>query len=173
MKLARKSRPGYALIEVLTTATVLAILLGLGAGLLHLVLRLDRSGRDALDLATDQARLAQAFRADAHAATLDLPQMTDPQRISFKLADSGRVDYSTRPQAILREVFRGDQLRQRELYRRPPRAQVRFEVSTEADRRLVVLVIDRAPVARGQWTDPGTRVEAELGRQARWVGGNR
>ena len=64
-----RRRRGYALIEVMVVITITAVMLGLCAGMIHLLMRLDRSGRSTAEEAADLARLARDFRADAHASS--------------------------------------------------------------------------------------------------------
>ena len=163
-----RRRRGAFLIELLVTITVLTVLLGLGAGLLHILLRLDQKGREALDVAADQARLVEAFRADVHAATLDPAPAVEADHLTLTDAQTGRIDYTIRPHDLLREVHQGNKLRQREVYRLTSRSQARFETTREADRPWVVLRIDPSII---KTSGRGVRIEAEAGRSARWIGG--
>ena len=161
-------RRGAFLIEILVTITVLAVLLGLGAGLLHIVLRLDQKGREALNVAADQARLIEVFRADVHAATVDPAPQVAADHLTLAQPESGRIDYTIRTNNLLREVRQGDQIRHREVYRLSPRTSARFEATSESGRPWVVFRID-PPTTKA--SGRGVRVEAEAGRLARWIGG--
>ena len=162
-------RRGVFLIEMLVTITVLMVLLGLGASLLHLVLRLDQAGRDAFDIAADQARLGQTFRQDVRQASAEPAPDLGPDHLALILPDDRRVDYSIRPHDLLREVRDGAKVRQREVYRRPARSSARFERLSEAGRPLIALIIDRRP----HRAETDSRIEAEVGRLDRLSGRSR
>ncbi len=172
MSATSNHRRGQTLIEMLATITVLSILLVLCAILLRVVMQLDQGSRDSLDLARDLARLDATFRADVHrAATVPVPPLT-ADRLTLTLPGAARITYSIRPREILREVWQGDAVKQRETYRQPSRSTIRFEANTAADRPLLVLIIHREP-SRTMSTpaEPDARIEAEVGRLARWTGG--
>ena len=160
-------RRGAFLIEMLVTITVLTVLLGLGAGLLHILLRLDQKGREALDVAADQARFVATFRADVHAATTDPAPVVAADHLTLTDSQAGRIEYTIRPRDLLREVHQGDKPRQREVYRLAQRTQARFGTTREAGRPWVTLQLD--PPTRGGGRS--LRIEAEVGRAARWIGG--
>ena len=163
-----RRRRGAFLIELLVTITVLTVLLGLGAGLLHILLRLDQKGREALEVAADQARLVEAFRADVHTATLDPAPAVEANHLTLIDSQTGRIDYTIRPHDLLREVHQGDKLRQREVYRLTQRTSARFETTRESGRPWVVLSID---LSTTNTSGRGVRIEAEASRSARWIGG--
>jgi type II secretory pathway component PulJ len=157
-------RRGFALIECLVLITVMATLLGLCAGTIHLLLQLDRSGRDASEQAADLARLARDFRADAHAAA----RVDPPGRsaLNVVLSDGGwrTVEYAVRPGDILRTVRDGDEIGRRETYRRPARAPARIELTRDGPGPILALVIDR-PTGVDPVSSAGEfRIEADLGK---------
>ncbi len=142
----RTTRRGSTLVEMMVTIAVLTVLLGLTAGLIRLLLRLDQAGRDALAVATDAARLAADWADDAHRAPAT-PPLIAGDRLTFARGDAERIEYTIRPRDLLREVRRGDKVR-RETYRLPPHASARFETTTEAGHPVASIVIRRDPPGR-------------------------
>ena len=160
-------RRGYALIEVLVLITVVTAMLTLCAGMIHLLMRLDRAGRLAADVANDLDRLTHDFRDDAHAsATLDPPAQT-PERLTLKIPDGRTVEYQVRPGDVLRTVRQGEKVRRFEVYRRPARASVRIDLTSDGPRRFAALVIDRPPDGQADSQYRDYRIEAELGKDRR------
>jgi type II secretory pathway component PulJ len=68
MSPGHRKRGGYALIEVVLAIGTVAIVAGLCAGMLHVLLRLDRTSRSYLVETATIGRLARQFRQDVHAA---------------------------------------------------------------------------------------------------------
>ena len=163
----RFPRPGFALIELLTTIAVLTILLGMAAGLIKLLLKLDQSGREAIVTASDQARLARTWRDDAHHAASANPLKIDGDRLVFPGLEGQTIAYSIRPHDVLRELSRGDKVQRRELYRRPLHTAVRFETSTEAGRPLASIIFQ--PDSTRNPTGRSERIDAEVGRLDRQI----
>ena len=156
---------GYSLIELLVVITVLASLLGLCVGTLHLLMKLDRAGRDASDEAADLFRLARDFRADVHAATDAEPPSPSAERFSLALGEGRTVDYAIRPGAITRLVRLGDRVVGRESYRRPAKAPASFDVVRhEGSPPIAVLRVVLLP--EGMPDGPGREqaIEAEFAR---------
>lgn len=167
----RTPRRGYALIELLVVLTVASVMLTLCAGMVHLLLKLDRSGRSASETATDLARLARDFRADAHAAGPIAPPVAPPVGSADRLAltlDSGKtVEYQVRPLDVLRTLREGDKVRRYETYRRPSRSSVAIEVRAEGTKPFASLVVDRPADGRDNSLYRDYRIEAELGKDRR------
>ena len=160
-------RRGYALIEVLVVLTVAAVMLTLCAGTVHLLLKLDRSGRAASEEATDLARLAREFRADAHASAPLDPPAGGADRMTFTIEGGKTVEYQVRPRDVLRTLREGDKVRRFETYRRPARASVRFEVAGDGPRPLATVIVDRPLDGRDDSLYRDYRIEAELGKDRR------
>ena len=169
MKRIPPSRRGFSLVELLTTITVLTILLGLCAGLIRVLLRLDQSGRDAMTIASDQVRLSRTFRDDAHRSTSPTPLTIRPDHLTLNLPDDSQADYTLRPSDVLRELHQGGKVRRREVYRLPRRGSVRFESSTEAGRPMISLHLHREPGQTPGPFEPDERTDAELGRVDRLI----
>ena len=136
-----RRRPGYALIELLVLITAMTVMLGLCAGMIHLLLKLDRVGLTASDEAADMARLGHDFRADAHAAPPEGPRTKTDDKFTLTIAPGQAVDYEIRPGDILRTARDGDKVRRRETYRRPERSSVRFELTTDGPSPIASLII--------------------------------
>ena len=161
-------RPGFALIEMIVTLVVLTVLIGLAAGLIRLLVRLDQSGRAGLDLAADRTRLARTLRDDAHRSASAQPIKLDGDHLTLALPDGQTADYVVRPRDILRELRDGDKIRQREIYRLPPRASARFETDRGS---LLVLKIHHTPSSLPTLAESEDQLTAEVGRWTRRIGG--
>ena len=159
---------GFSLVELLATITVLTILLGLCAGLIRVLLKLDQSGRDAMVASADAARLARDFRTDAHQGTGSTPPTPAPDRIGWTTTEDARVSYQIRPHDILREATRAGKVVRRELYRLPSRATARFEATTAAGPVLLSIVMDREAHPASGFA-AADRIDAEFGRIDRLI----
>jgi type II secretory pathway pseudopilin PulG len=163
-----RRRGGYALIELLVVITVVAAMLTLCAGMIHLLLKLDHAGRSASEVANDLGRLARDFRDDAHAASPDSPAARADGRLTLALPGGRAVEYQVRPSDVLRTVREGDKVRRHETYRRPARASVRFDLTNDGPRPFAALVVDRPPDGRDDSLYRDFRIEAELGKDRRF-----
>ncbi len=164
----RRPPSGYALIECLVLISVMTVLLGLCAGTIRLLMKLDRAGRSARDQAADIRRLSEDFRADAHAALADPPRPEAGDRLSLALPGGRAAEYQGRPASIVRTVREGDRVRRTETYRRPPKTTLRFEVAAEGSKPMAALIIDPAPGSGDESPDRDWRIEAELGKDRRF-----
>jgi prepilin-type N-terminal cleavage/methylation domain-containing protein len=160
-------RRGYALVEVLVVMTIVATMLTLCAGMIHLLLKLDRANRSASEVASDLNRLARNFREDAHVSAPIDPSDKAADRIKLTVDDRKTIEYQVRPNDILRTVREGEKVRHRELYRKPARATVRIELANEGARTFASLVVDRQPDGRDDSLYRDYRIEAELGKDRR------
>lgn len=171
----RRRRPGgYALIELMVVMTVVAALLILCVGTIHLLLRLDRAGRDAGDDAADLFRLAASFRADAHAAAGPNPPDAGPEgRYGFALGDGRAVEYEVREAELVRTVRRDGRVLGRSQFRRPPRAPVTFGVDRAeggGSPPFVVLRVGIRPEGQPDGPPRPWPIEAEFARDRRRSG---
>ncbi len=163
-----RRRPGYALIELLVVMTVIAVMMILCGGMLHLLMKLDRSGPDG-DLIqwADLARLARDFRADAHASATTEPRRVSPECLTLAI-DDRTVEYLVRPRDLLRTVREGEKVRHYETYRRPACGPpVRLEVEKNGAQPFATLIVDRSPDGRDNSFYRDYRIEAELGKDRR------
>ncbi len=158
-------RRGYALIEMVLVISLTALLLSLCAGMIHLLLKLDRAGRSTASEAADLARLARDFRADAHASQAD-PDGRSAEKLTLAGAGGRTVEYLVRPRDLLRTVREGDKVRAFETYRTPPRASVRIEVG-DGPRPFATVILDRPAEGPDNNLYRDYRIEAELARDRR------
>lgn len=169
MRVPLGRRPaGWALIECLVLISVLTILLGLGAGTIRLLMKLDRAGRAARDQAADIERLADDFREDAHAASANPATIGD--RMTLDLLGGRTAEYASRPTTIVRTIRQGDKVRRVESYRRPLKSTIRYEVAAGGPGPIAILRIDREPGAEASSIYRDYRIEAELGKHGRFSG---
>ena len=167
-----RRRRGYALIELLAVLTISAVMLTLAAGLLHLLMKLDRNGRDALDESADLARLSRAFRADAHASTTFEPTEQTENLCKLQLENGRSVEYQVRTGDLLRTIRDGEKVRGFETFRRPPRTAVKFRLDgapprPPGQRPFLILTIDRPPDGRDNASRHDWSIQAELGKDQR------
>ena len=160
-------RRGYALIEVLVVMTIVATMLTLCAGMIHLLLKLDHANRSASEVASDLTRLARDFREDAHASAPINGSDRAEDRITLTVADRKTIEYQVRPNDILRTVREGDKVGHYERYRKPARATVRIELTNDGPRTFASLVVDRPLDGRDDSLYRNYRIEAELGKDRR------
>ena len=162
-----RRRPGYTLVELLVVITVTAVMLTLCAGMIHMLLKLDRSGRAASEQAADLARLARDFRSDAHATLKVVSNETVSDRMTVLLDGVKTVEYQTRPNDIVRTVREGEKVRRFETYRRPARTSVRFAADSAGPRPFIILMIDRPSDGRDDSFYRNYWIEAEIGKDHR------
>lgn len=111
--LRRPRRRGASLIELMVIVGSVSVVLGLCAVLIHGLLKLDRSGRAAVDDTTTLARLARRFRQDVRAAAKATPDT--PTKLVLTGGD-GTISYHIDGSRLLREDRNGETLRGREGY---------------------------------------------------------
>jgi hypothetical protein len=144
------------------------VMLALCAGMIHLLLKLDRAGRSAAEVSADLARLATDFRADVHAASSDSSDPTNA-RILLSMSNGKSVEYLFRPTDVLRTVRQGEKTRHFEVYRRPSLSTVQIDRFRESNRPFIALVIDRPADERSISSYHNFRIEAELGKDRREI----
>ena len=126
-----RSKRGMVLIEMLIVITLMGVMLGLSAGLIHLLLKLDRGNRNSAVLAADMTRLAADFRQDIHEASATDADVQALEKLKLKLGGDRTIEYLVRPIDIVRTLREGGKVKRHDIYRRPVNATVRLEVSRE------------------------------------------
>lgn len=165
----RRTAPqsGFTLVEMLAAIAVGSAMLGVAVGVLHLLLRLERDGRQELRYRNTVARLSRQFRDDAHAA-VDF-QRAPPEAWQLTLPDDRVVRYECSAEELTRTELSGERPISREAYALGPAASVSIESIGDEAASLVRLKIvpDDAPDA-----EPGvseTQIDAVLGRDHRFI----
>ena len=132
-----------------------AIVLGLCGGLLHVLLRLDRTGRAHLVETATIGRLARQFRKDVHAAREPRAGGDAGAAANLDLALSGdrRIVYEARERALVRTEHHGATVERRETYTLPFCRDSRFLVRGTDGQVWVSLELRRA-IAKENETGP-------------------
>jgi hypothetical protein len=117
----RSTHRGYALIEMVLAIGAVAIVLGLCGGLLHVLLRLDRTGRAHLVETATIGRLARQFRNDVHAAR-EAKAGGDggaAANLDLALPEDRKIVYEAHDRALVRTEHHGVIVARRETYTLP------------------------------------------------------
>jgi type II secretory pathway component PulJ len=143
----QSTRRAYALIEMVLVIGTIAIVLGLCAGLLHVLLRLDRTGRAHLVETATIGRLARQFRADVHAASeaSNRGKNAATANLDLELAGERRIVYEAGDRALVRTEQQGATVERRERYTLPFCRAGRFRLRTTDDKVWVILELRRSP----------------------------
>jgi hypothetical protein len=148
-----------------------AIVIGLCAGMLHVLLRLDRTARSHLVETTTIGRLARQFRQDIHAAREANPSAAGngpAAKLELVLAGDRSITYETRDGSLLRREHRGDTAGRLETYRLPYRREGAFVVQPQDGKVWVQLRLRRSPESDAASGASGRRqdvaIDAHLGR---------
>lgn len=174
MRSRSNARPrGSLLIETVVLISLVTLLLGLAAGMIHLLLKLDRGVRSSAETAADMARLAADFRRDAHAASTTEADPKSLEALTLQLDGGRTVEYLVRTNDIVRTLRQGEKVRHYDQYRRPSKATVRLEVAKEGPIRLARLVINQPVNGKDNSLYRDYRIDAVLGKDARRIGGPR
>ncbi len=159
-------RRGFTLIELMVVLTVGTVIVGIGVGTLHVLLRTEQTGRDRVPQAGVLARLAAQFRSDVNAA---VRQTAGEHRAEwrFALTEDRLVAYRALPGELRREEHVAGKLVRQETYVLPGGSSATIAVESKAAPPVASLVIvgGGPPSAIGrQW-----RVTAVLGKDHRFT----
>ena len=158
----RSNRRGYSLIEMVVVVGAVTIILSLCGLVLHGMLRLDRTGRGALDDAATIGRLARQFREDVReATTAEVTKAKDKPPGLKVVATDKTIVYQIEGIRLLRiESTLEGKPRRREGFRIDRLGPVTFEVGPP----IVNMTLLRTPNSQGNLPRPAIRVVAELGK---------
>ena len=166
-------RRGLAfLLEAVASFTIIAVFLGTTAGVLILLFRLERSGRDDLAVTIAAGRLAAVIRDDAHAAERvepDAPDAPPDAPRTFFYSDGATSTYRIDDHVVVRDVLDADGRGRTESYRLGPGTAARWR---PGDGGLVILALEPES-APGTIVRPAIAIEAAIGRDRRHEGGPR
>lgn len=137
----RVPRRGISLIEMMVVISSLAILLGLSAVMIQLLLRLGSDAQARRSAAASLGRLAEQFRADVHAS--EAAEIRPAAGLRLKLDRDVVVDYELRTGRIARVESTGGQAVRHESYVLGRHDNAVFERREDGPRRFLALVIAR------------------------------
>jgi type II secretory pathway pseudopilin PulG len=167
---AGRPRRGITLLEVLVLVTCVAIVLGLAAVTIQVMLRLVSDSQSRLSSSLMLERLARQLRTDAHAcetAVLEGAQAKAPAaRTTLKLVlePGGLVSYKVLEKSVDRdETVAGKRVRH-ESFMLPRGRGARFELGAEAGRAMVSLVIGPGPESSSAGPSRALEVVAVVGK---------
>jgi hypothetical protein len=154
----RSARRGITIIEVLIVVTGVAMMLGLCAVSIQILMRLNAEGQARYGAAVALERLARQVRDDAHSsatAKIDALERTagNPTSLRLDLGPNHKVAYESRDGGVVRTESQAGKVVRHETYALSRGAIARFELRSEASRRLVALVVNR-PAGKSQTEPP-------------------
>ncbi len=148
-----RSRRGITLIEVLILVTCIAVMLGLCAVTIQLMLRLFTDNQARLTSSVMLERLARQLRDDAHAsqsARIEPAGATRPDppaSLLFSLRADRAITYKVLDGAIARDETLGGRIVRHESYSLPRGREARFTLGEEGGRPMVALLLTQSPRA--------------------------
>jgi hypothetical protein len=148
MSRSHANRRGYALVEVVLAIGAVAIVLGLSAGLLHALLRLDRAGRSHVVETATIGRLARQFRQDVHAAVeakVDGAGNRQAPKLELICAPDRTIIYEMRARSMRRTEHRTAAIDRHETYLVPFCPEGGFLVQAQEGKVWVQLRLRRGP----------------------------
>ncbi|MFC1596813.1 type II secretion system protein J [Planctomycetota bacterium] len=167
-------RRGYTLIEIVAVIGAGTVVMAVAAGLLLMLVRLERDSRVEVAERAAVNRLAEQFRRDVRAADRFAPaEAPEGENTSFAwqlLSEADRVvEYRAEPKAMVRTERADGEVVRRQSYRLPALAAVAVDLVGDAAPGIVRLRItpggDRPPISIGQGLD----IDAELAKDRRFV----
>ncbi|WZO99925.1 type II secretion system protein [Isosphaeraceae bacterium EP7] len=160
-------RRGFTLFELLMVLSLGMACLGTIATVMHVLLRLDRSGRDRVAEASSLMRLGRVLKADAHAST-----RLEPAEGGMDLhGPNGLVARYRLKQAGMERATEGadGKVTSRAWHRLPPGCKASLDATDANGIRLLVLTVANGGGGPGKARPRVDRIEAALGRDFRFV----
>lgn len=157
-------RRGFTLVEMLVVLTIGTVVAGVSIGALHLLMRIERTGRDHVPRARTLMRLAEQFRDDAGMA---LDQTAGEKQWRFALPDDCSVTYRALPGEVRREEHKSGKPVRQESFILPADCEIAIEKQSEGEFNQSILVITE----KGKETsaDREMRIIAVLGKDHRFT----
>lgn len=166
-------RRGHTLIELLVLITVGSTLMGIAAGALHLLFKMEHNGRQRRELQASQARLADQFRRDVRAAQRLKPSdAPNRHRVvwQLELGAGEAIQYRCEPGGVSRsEISQGKPGRQ-EWYPLADSSEVQLETTSEGPAQIVSLRIASLGEPDSAIPSLSLRVDARLAGRHRFEG---
>jgi prepilin-type N-terminal cleavage/methylation domain-containing protein len=158
-------RRGISLIEMLVVISIGATLAGIAVFMLHALMKSHYNGRDHMQYSRTMNRLAEQFRADAHAMQKTSSENTDT---TFTLlpgtTDGVKIRYQCLQGRIDREEVQGDKIVRQESFILPPDVEASIKITPQQDTTIAqVLISPKQQTQKLYYTAPAI-IEAVLGR---------
>jgi hypothetical protein len=162
-------RAGASLIELMAVIAATSVLIGLSAGLLRLLMDVERSGDEHLARGMSLGQLGRQFRDDVRAATGVVQREGDEplkNGITLSLKDGQSVEYQVGEQSVVRFHRSSPRDTQREVFQLPTGVRARLETRPRDDdgREWATLIVSR----QSSRTGGEYRVEAVVGGDHRF-----
>ncbi len=165
---------GFALVEVVVAGSILIVLMGLCALVIHALLQAEKSGRSLLAEEATLARLGREFRRDVHEALAVDPQPDGDASVgpvTLREPEGRQVSYRVEDDALVVTRSKGDaddEPRSR-TYRLPRRGTPRLAVVPGPGSRAMVRLEFADDPEKPSFHD--ARIEAVVGRDHRFEPG--
>lgn len=163
-------RRGVSLIETLVLMTVGSTLMGIAVGAIHLLFTMDHNTRQRRQLQASEARLADQFRRDVHAALRLEPGEASGQSWSvwqLELGADKRIQYQSEPGGLTRLEILQDKTTRREWYPLMESSKVRLDMTSDGPIPIVSLRIASSEEPGNLFPPQSVRIDARLGANHR------
>jgi prepilin-type N-terminal cleavage/methylation domain-containing protein len=159
-------RRGFTLIEMVAALTVGTVIMGIGVGMVHLLLRTERTGRGRVPQSRIVARLAQQFRSDVNAAERQVAGAKAAQW-QFELAQHRLVSYRAVPGGVEWNERKDGKLVRQEVFVLPRE----FSAAISGPGRTTPAVLNLVITDKAEPWSPGREllVTAVLGKDQRFT----
>ena len=134
-------RRGISLIEMIVVIGASSIILLVGVGMLHTLMRSERVATESLVHATNHARLAAQFRNDIHAATTATIQGKPGEDYALQITDpnAAEISYAQKGRLLVRKETKPTQPPRHEQFRLPEDVRIRFAINDSGPHKIADL----------------------------------
>jgi hypothetical protein len=161
---------------MVVTMSILSVILTVGIGLIHLLMRMERDGAKEVWHGRTLSRLSDAWRRDVHAARDargDAAAETG-DRILLRLPELVEITYAADGATVRRTVTQGAAVRHRDSFHFPQGSSIRLETGGEPTFARIVIVRPALPEkasrdsALAETAGRVTTIEAVVSRDLRY-----
>ncbi len=138
---ARRRPRGVTLIEMMVVISVLSVLIGLCAVTIQLLMKVGAEAHVRRESASALGRLAEQFRADAHAA--ESAEIRPPSGLRLKVDRGAVIEYAARDGRITRTKTGDGPTPRHETFNLGPDGTLAFDRRDEDGRAFVSLIVGK------------------------------